>query len=95
VTLDSLTFRPYSLLAAFQRHGLTVQASTVSKETRKMTEGRLYRLRDVALMFGVCERTIRNWVRDDRLKAVKVARTVRIPSRAVHELLNPPERLAS
>lgn len=44
--------------------------------------------REAAIAFGVCERTISNWIDSGLLRAVKIDRTVRIPRDALLALLN-------
>lgn len=39
----------------------------------------MYTYKEIAKMFGVCTKTVMNWVRDGKLKVVKLSqRTVRI-----------------
>jgi excisionase family DNA binding protein len=44
---------------------------------------------EVAIACGVTERTVRRWLRDGRLPALRVGGRIRIPDHAVHELSAP------
>lgn len=41
---------------------------------------------EVADLFGVHWQTVRNWIRDGKIKAVKIERTVRIPDEEIERL---------
>lgn len=43
-------------------------------------------IKETAKIFGVHWQTIRNWIRDGKIKAVKIERTVRIPEEEVERL---------
>lgn len=43
-------------------------------------------IRETAKIFGVHWQTIRNWIRDGKIKAVKIERTVRIPEEEIERL---------
>jgi len=43
-------------------------------------------IRETAKIFGVHWQTIRNWIRDGKIKAVKIERTVRIPEEEIERV---------
>lgn len=43
-------------------------------------------IKEAAKIFGVHCQTIRNWIRDGIIKAVKIERTVRIPDEEIDRL---------
>lgn len=43
-------------------------------------------IRETAKIFGVHWQTIRNWIRDGKIKAVKIERTVRIPKEEIERV---------
>ena len=43
-------------------------------------------IKETAKIFGVHCQTIRNWIRDGIIKAVKIERTVRIPDEEIERL---------
>lgn len=43
-------------------------------------------IKETAKIFGVHWQTVRNWIRDGKIKAVKIERTVRIPEEEVERL---------
>ena len=43
-------------------------------------------IKETAKIFGVHWQTIRNWIRDGIIKAVKIERTVRIPDEEIERL---------
>lgn len=48
----------------------------------------LLRVNEAAVYFGVCERTIREWISKDKLKATKPAGTIFISREAIKDFLN-------
>lgn len=48
-----------------------------------MTRGRLYSVEDVAQLLGLHVKTVRGYVRDGRLEAVRIGRQYRIPAAAL------------
>ena len=43
-------------------------------------------IRETAKIFGVHWQTIRNWIRDGKIKAVKIERTVRIQEEEIQRV---------
>lgn len=43
-------------------------------------------IKETAKIFGVHWQTIRNWIRDGKIKAVKIERTVRIPEEEIERV---------
>lgn len=43
-------------------------------------------IRETAKIFGVHWQTIRNWIRDGKIKVVKIERTIRIPEEEIERL---------
>lgn len=43
-------------------------------------------IKETAKIFGVHWRTVRNWIRDGKIKAVKIERTIRIPDEEIERL---------
>lgn len=43
-------------------------------------------IKETAKIFGVHWQTVRNWIRDGKIKAVKIERTVRIPDEEIEHL---------
>ena len=43
-------------------------------------------IRETAKIFGVHWQTIRNWIRDGKIKAVKIKRTVRITEEEIERV---------
>ena len=44
-------------------------------------------VRDVANAFRVCDRTVRNWIKDKKLIAVKEGRLIRIPKSSMNDFI--------
>ena len=44
-------------------------------------------IKETAAIFRVHERTIRNWITDGKIRAVKIKGTIRIPDEEVEKLL--------
>lgn len=47
----------------------------------------LYSIEEVAKMFRVCKETVRRWIKEDRLKAIKIGKTVRITEDSINHML--------
>lgn len=47
---------------------------------------KLYRIKEVAKIIGYSERTIRQWIKDGKVKAVKIMSEWRIPEDEVERL---------
>lgn len=43
-------------------------------------------IKETAKIFGVHWQTVRNWIRDGKIKAVKIERTIRIPDEEIGRL---------
>ena len=43
-------------------------------------------IKETAKIFGVHWQTVRNWIRDGKIKAVKIERTIRIPDEEIWRL---------
>lgn len=43
-------------------------------------------IKETAKIFGVHWQTVRNWIRDGKIKAVKIERTIRIPDEEIERL---------
>lgn len=43
-------------------------------------------IKETAKIFGVHWQTVRNWIRDGKIKAVKIDRTIRIPDEEIERL---------
>lgn len=43
-------------------------------------------IKETAKIFGVHWQTVRNWIRDGKIKAVKIERTVRIPEEEIERV---------
>ena len=43
-------------------------------------------IKETADIFGVHWQTVRNWIRDGQIKAIKIERTVRIPDEEIERL---------
>ena len=56
---------------------------------RQPTERLTYRVREVAEMLGIHERTAWRWLREGRLKRVKVGGTTLVPAGEVARLIRP------
>ena len=56
---------------------------------RQPTERLTYRVREVAEMLGIHERTVWRWFRESRLKRVKVGGTTLVPADEVARLIRP------
>lgn len=41
---------------------------------------------EVAELFGVHWQTVRNWIKEGKIKAIKIERTVRIPDEEIERL---------
>lgn len=41
---------------------------------------------EVAELFGVHWQTVRNWIKDGKIKSIKIERTVRIPDEEIERL---------
>lgn len=46
-------------------------------------------IRETAAIFRVNERTIRNWIRDGKIRTIKIKGTIRISEDEIERLLNP------
>lgn len=51
----------------------------------------LYTVKEAAEKLSMVEGTIRNWIYDGKLKAVKVGGSIRIPEEAIKEIIKPLE----
>jgi len=51
------------------------------------TEDRLLSVKEVADRLTIQEGTVRSWLRERRLPKVNVGRSVRVPARAIEELI--------
>ena len=56
---------------------------------RQPTERLAYRVREVAEMLGIHERTVSRWLREGRLKRVKLGGTTLVPADQVARLIRP------
>lgn len=47
---------------------------------------------EVAQLFGVSYRTIRNWIKKGKIKCIKIENTIRIPDEEIERLKNDNEQ---
>lgn len=62
---------------------------TCAKTPARPTLPRMYSITEIAEMFGRAPRTIRSWIADGRLGAIKVGNAVFIPEAEIDALLSP------
>lgn len=72
---------------------VTVQLGKTSNP--EQTEKLAFTYREAAKALGVCERTVWGLVRDRKLRAIRVARCVRIPVAELERFLSEPTGTAS
>jgi len=59
-----------------------------------LPEKELLRPDEVAKYFSVTRKTVYRWIETGKLRAVKIARLIRIPREAILEMKNPPKILS-
>lgn len=63
-------------------------ATTVTADLSPMAGyGKLLSLADAAARMGVCRKSMENWARSGKIARVKIGHVVRIPERAIADLL--------
>ena len=60
------------------------------KKSAAPTLPRMFTMAEIAEMFGRAPRTIRSWIADGRLQAVKVGNAVFVPQAQIDTLLSTP-----
>lgn len=70
-------------------HKKTKSNTKITKGTKKYMELKFYRTKEVADILQVVEPTVRKWIKNNKLKATKLAgnKTIRISREALNEFI--------
>jgi len=61
--------------------------STIYEQEIQNKIKRYYRIREAAQLFALSEKTIRRWISEKSIKAVRIGRSIRIPLNEIERMV--------